>query len=301
MSTPTSMHCGSRVKSRCPKRSRSGKVCSRLAAPRSSPTPTPARCTRSRTAPSSFRASPPSRARSHHRPQHGAAASDRRRDPALERHRPQHGAAIPRAGSIDRVRLRTAYGDCDPQEGVRHDGDRPVDGRRHPYRLPGDRPCGQSRHRLCLCAGGVESEASSRQRRPSQSPARERSFRFRAACFKVGAFIPATAARAAGAQGGSDATQLARPVHGTVALLERPRRGAGFRRCGQDRRPHRSLRARRQTPTGAGSVAAAQMAVEDFGGTVPGKPIAVSPPTTRSSPISPPASPGNGTTATRST
>ena len=49
------------------------------------------------------------------------------------------------------------------------------------------------------------------------------------------------------------------------------------------------------TATGPGSVAAAQMAVEDFGGKVLGKPIAVISADIRSSPTSPPALPGNGT------
>ena len=52
---------------------------------------------------------------------------------------------------------------------------------------------------------------------------------------------------------------------------------------------------------GPGSVTAARMAVEDFGGTVLGSLSKSLPPITRSSRISPPALPGNGTTASKST
>jgi len=54
------------------------------------------------------------------------------------------------------------------------------------------------------------------------------------------------------------------------------------------------------TATGPGSVTAAQMAVEDFGGKVLASRLPLFPPTTRSSPMLPPASRGNGTTSTRS-
>ena len=53
--------------------------------------------------------------------------------------------------------------------------------------------------------------------------------------------------------------------------------------------------------TGPGSVTAARMAAEDFGGKVLGKPIGSYPRTTRSSPMSVPASRASGTTSTTST
>jgi branched-chain amino acid transport system substrate-binding protein len=54
------------------------------------------------------------------------------------------------------------------------------------------------------------------------------------------------------------------------------------------------------TAAGLGSVTAAQMAVEDFGGKVLGEPITVISAIIKSSPILPRASRGNGTTSTRS-
>jgi len=55
------------------------------------------------------------------------------------------------------------------------------------------------------------------------------------------------------------------------------------------------------TADGPGSVTAAQMAVDDFGGKVLDKPIALISADHQIKPTSPPALPGSGTTATRST
>ena len=55
------------------------------------------------------------------------------------------------------------------------------------------------------------------------------------------------------------------------------------------------------TPTGQGSVTATQMAIDDFGGKVLGKPITLSSATISSNPISAAASRGAGTMSTRST